>query len=472
MLARLSVTLGLAVASAMLVIGVVTRLQLYGDGSIFSYAIGVQDAWAFHWHNISGRVAVYLLCHLPSEFVVALTGSPDAGIASYGLLFFAMPLVGLGLTRVLDRSAGRLIFVCACASTAALCPLMFGSPTEVWVTHALFWPTLTLALFGPLSTAGGVALCLATTIFVLTHPAALVLSATIFAMLVLRGWRDRRALRFAFAVALGLAATIVVRLVWQPDGYAATVLARAAYHFFDPETVLCALLVVLIVALSFYTGVGLALARWGARHPWWIAAAAAAAALVIYWFALDRSLLADHRYYLRTVVVIVSPLFAVLAIVLADNSPWPWQFARRLRIAVRWRFGQMGVSQFAAGALLLTVFVHGVETTKFVVAWQSYKAAVAALAGSGASDPVLGDPRFVSEARLGPVLNRVSWFSTTPYLSVVLAGWRPERLVVDPTEPNYYWLSCAVARRSETADRAAPRDVRSLLRVYSCLHRP
>ncbi len=46
------------------------ELELYGDGAMFSYAVAVQDVWAFHWHNISGRSSVFLLSLLPAEIVV------------------------------------------------------------------------------------------------------------------------------------------------------------------------------------------------------------------------------------------------------------------------------------------------------------------------------------------------------------------------------------------------------------------
>ena len=44
--------------------------------AMFSYAVAVQDVWAFHWHNISGRTSVYLLALLPAETLVAITGNP------------------------------------------------------------------------------------------------------------------------------------------------------------------------------------------------------------------------------------------------------------------------------------------------------------------------------------------------------------------------------------------------------------
>ena len=107
---------------------------------------------AFHWHNIAGRFVVYLTSSVPGEIYVALTGDARGGITVYGLLFFAAPLAGLLATFAVDRSKGRVVSTFACGSTAGLCPLVFGFPTEMWVAHALFWPTLALAHFAP---AGG-----------------------------------------------------------------------------------------------------------------------------------------------------------------------------------------------------------------------------------------------------------------------------------------------------------------------------
>jgi hypothetical protein len=119
---------------------------------------------------------------------------------------------------------------------------------------------------------------------------------------------------------------------------------------------------------------------------------------------------------------------------------------------------------------VLLTLVHVIETEKFVAAWRQYRAAVAALAVSDQSDPALGDPRFVSSERMASGLNRLSWFSTTPYLSVIVADFRPNRLVIDPTG-NYFWLSCATATANQRADRAVPEFARHLVRIYSCLHR-
>ena len=49
------------------------QLQLYADGAMFSYAVAVEDVWAFHWHNISGRLSVFFLSLLQAETYVRVS---------------------------------------------------------------------------------------------------------------------------------------------------------------------------------------------------------------------------------------------------------------------------------------------------------------------------------------------------------------------------------------------------------------
>jgi hypothetical protein len=123
-------------------------------------------------------------------------------------------------------------------------------------------------------------------------------------------------------------------------------------------------------------------------------------------------------------------------------------------------------------ALALVLLVHAVETGKFVSGWTDYKTAVRALASGSASDPALGSPLFVSSERIPAGLIRLSWNSTTPFLSVLaVPDLAPARLVVDPSA-GYFWLSCTTARQSEAASTGLPQAARRLIRQHACLHRP
>jgi hypothetical protein len=451
---------GLGWAIAFPIIGLGYRLQLYGDGAMFSYAVAVEDVWAFHWHNISGRIAVFLLTLWPAEIYVGLTGNPGGGIFVYGLLFFVAPLVGLIATFAADRSKGRVIFGYACFSTACLCPLIFGFPTEIWLAHALFWPAVAVAYDAGRSTRRTALLFVLLLLLVLTHEAALLLAlAIVLLLLLLRGVRDGAFLRAAGALLAALAIWAAVKATLPPDDYFAAVYVRAALDFFDASLLHSALLLLLVGAVAGYGLAFAILARLAPAKAHLYAAAIIAIALAAYWLRLDHAIHAENRYYMRTAVVVVTPILGAFAAL-----PLP---ARMMAIVS----GPM-TARAITGAFALVMLVHAAETEKFVAAWTKYSAAVTALATGTASDPALGDARFVSSARIGAELNRLAWYSTTPYLSIILAKFAPTRLVMDPRTENYFWLSCETATANLKANRAVPVETRKLVQIFSCLHRP
>src|SRR5258705_13373002 len=186
-LRALVIGVGVGWSVAFVAIALRHELELYADGAMFSYAVAVQDVWAFHCHNISGRLSVFLLTLLQAEISVGLSGNPSVGIVVYGLLFYLAPLAGLIGTFAADRSPGRLIFVYACGSTALLCPLIFGFPTEMWLAHAIFWPALALSHYAKPTSAGALLVFAAWLLLAFTHEGALVLLLAIGATLAPRG---------------------------------------------------------------------------------------------------------------------------------------------------------------------------------------------------------------------------------------------------------------------------------------------
>ena len=215
---------GVCWSIAFVAVALIYELQLYADGSMFSYAVAVQDVWAFHWHNISGRLSVFLLSLWPAEVYVGLSRNPGAGIVVYGLLFYLAPLAGLIATFAADRSRGRLIFVYACASTALLCPLVFGFPTEMWLAHALFWPALAVSHFAKRTVVGTALVLLAMLALAFSHEGALALAFAIVATLAPRGWRDALFLRAAAVLIVVLAAAAAAKIMLPPDEYYSGVL--------------------------------------------------------------------------------------------------------------------------------------------------------------------------------------------------------------------------------------------------------
>ena len=470
-LRAVAIAAGICWSVLFVVIGLRYELQMYADGSIFSYAIAVRDAWAFHWHNISGRLFVYLFCHLPAETYVEMTSDPYGGIVIYGFLFFVAPLLGLMATFAADRSRGHIIFSYACLSTACLCPLVFGFPTEMWMAHALFWPTLAVCRYVHRSKRE-IAMVFATLLaLVFTHGGALIFAVAILATLSLRGIGETAFLRSAGAFFVALSIWAVVKAAFPPDPYIVDVLGSAALHVFNISILAGHLVLLLLITLASYGIAFYAVRRLSPAKASISAASVVALALGVYWLWFDSTLHTENRYYLRTVLLIATPVLGLLAAAYALRADGRLNFAIPLMQRPMAALTIDAVSRSAAGAIVLVMLVHIVETEKFVRAWRDYQAAVRTLATGRQSDPALGDAHFVSSDRIDPELNRLSWSSTTHFLSVLVTPrLAPLRLVVDPNA-NYFWVSCTTAITNQEADRAVPAERRRLVRVHACLHR-
>jgi len=466
-LRRLIVATGLCWSVAFVAIALSCRLELYGDGAMFSYAVAVRDVWAFHWHNISGRSSVFLFSLLPAETMVAATGSPWAGIITYGLLFYSAPLIGLILTYAADRSRDRSIFVYACCSTALLCPLVFGFPTEMWLAHALFWPALAISHYAKQTLPGAVLVFVALLALAFTHEGSLVLLFAIVATLAGHGLRNPLFLRAMTCLVATVILAALSKFVLPPDDYYAGVLLRAALHFFDPDIFKVEVVLLLLAALAAYGAIFAMISKLSPDRACIYTPGIVLAALAVYWLQFDHSVHASSRYYLRTALVLLTPAFGAMAALSAGDGVG---FPPLARLQLALSTPTHRALCLLTGAFLLVTLIHAVETAKFVSAWADYRTAVAALATGQEADPALGNSNFVSSQRIPPGLDALSWFSTIPYLSVILANFSPTRLVIDPAG-NYFWLSCATATQNRDAARAVPVQARELVRIYSCLHR-
>ena len=460
---------GLGWSIAFVAIALHYQLELYGDGAMFSYAVAVQDVWAFHWHNISGRSSVYFLTLLPAETMVGVTGRPGVGIITYGLLFYISPLTGLILTYLADRSPRRFIFFYACCSTALLCPLIFGFPTEMWLAHAIFWPALAISHYAKRTIAGAMLVFVAQLALAFTHEGALVLLFAIVATLAPRGLRSILFVRAMIGLIVVLILAAASKFVFPPDDYYAGVLLRAALHFFDLEIFKVEVVLLLLATLTAYGAIFLVTSMLSPERAWVYSLGIILVSLSVYWLQFDHSVHASSRYYLRTAVVLLTPIFGAVAALsaMAGDEITSRPLARLQHVLASPNHQVLCV--FAAAFAVVTL-IHAVETEKFVSAWTGYRNAIAALATGHEADPSLGNPHFVSSERISRSLARLAWFSTIPYLSVILTNFSPTRLVIDPAG-NYFWLSCATAAQNRDAQRAVPVQTRELIRIYSCLHR-
>jgi hypothetical protein len=306
-----------------------------------------------------------------------------------------------------------------------------------------------------------------------THEGALVLAIAILCTLALRGLRDAALWRAALSLVAVLLIWGWVKEAFVPDDYIVGVMHTAAFDIIDVRHLWQSNVVVLAVgALAAYAAAVALLRRLGPIRAHAYAVAIVLAALTAYWLAFDHALHTQNRYYLRTLLLIALPPLGALAAAYALRAQGRLQLPVPLLPRLLGALERRPAVLATMAAIILISAVHAVETVKFVRAFTSYKAAVTALATGTAADPELGDPRFVSSDRIGGDLNRLSWSSTTHFLSVLLTpGFLPARLVVDP-HTGYFWLPCARAKANEDAERAIPVEARRLVRVHACLHRP
>ena len=227
----------------------------------------------------------------------------------------------------------------------------------------------------------------------------------------------------------------------------------------------------LIAALAGYGILFLLLSRVMAAETALLAALAVSAiALLIYWLQFDHWIHASNRYYLRTALVVITPVFGMLSAIYAMRADDTLAAYPVVLHAAKFLSSATAI-RACIGAVVLVTAIHVVQTAKFVTGWTQYTAFVRKLAIGTVSDPSLGDQSLVSSRRIGNELNRLSWSSTTPYLSLLIApNLKPQRLVVDP-DSGFFWLSCRTATASLRAARAVPVESRRLVRTEACLHK-
>jgi hypothetical protein len=303
---------------------------------------------------------------------------------------------------------------------------------------------------------------------VFTHEAALIFAMTILATLLLRGVRDAAFPRAVGAFLLVMSIWIIVKKTLPPDDYIADVLVRAALHVFDITIRTGDLVLLLFGALAIYTIAFLVLRRLSPAKAHVYAASIVAVALAVYWLWFDNALHTDNQYY-------------------ADGPHRrhsdDWRAGGGARARRRRSAGPPGsipatpdggshewlTARAAAGALVLVMMVHAVETAKFVTAWMHYKAAVRALAMGAASirrsESAL---RIIASYRCRPEPSVLVFDDSIP-VSARGAKFAPARLVVDQWRISSGFPAKRRLRTSSPTAWSRRRAVGSS--EDSCLHR-
>lgn len=373
-LQRATLALALAMAAVLPVLTVAFGTVAFADGSLFVLSILGPDPWTLVWASYPNRMSAFLLTILPPFVVGRVTGSAAAATAVYGLILGSLPLASLLLTLRFAGPRSALTFGCAASTIlAAFCVAFF--PTELWLTHAAFWPLAALAL----RPAGCTPLALlGPAIFTaFTHEAALPPLGLLLAAAAVR----RASIGSIAVTAIALGLPVLVKLTAPiPNADIARTVGENAWIFLTADFLRTTMVDRGTIAGLAAAGVGLLLGR---RHPTLAVAAAAsiAVAAILSMLIMPGELHVLRRYLSRTLV------FA--ALVLAAAALLAGELAARLSpgllVTARTRLSDHTAPLLLAMAVTIVVTAagHVVETTRFLGAWSVLRATLA----TGAINP-------------------------------------------------------------------------------------
>lgn len=449
----MALLLALGVAGGLSIAAWSTGLVLYADGALFSFIIGIGDAWGLVWHIMPARIAVYLLSVWPAEMAHRWGLPAPAAMRLYQALFLSFPFIGCAVSWALLPRERRWQLIFPVLSVLALALSALGYPSETLLTSAAFWP----ALFGLRWTDGrpgpAATTLLAIAIFLFSHP-GMVLALPVLAVAAILRWRDgadRR--RRRSLLLLGIASAVLVGLWFW----------RFRIEISDPGIVqssqrmwsMSGLLQV--VTLQPEIAVILASLAWWAAFGWrqgrrrlWLAAAGPPALALAFGLMHEESVAPESHYYIRTALLFTLPLLGALALRRAGAAP-------------------LGASVFSL--ITAICFIQLLHNMSFIGAWRDYRDAVAAAMAASPSAIV---PLWEVQARLPhPERRSLAWSWGQPYLSLTLPGLSgAQALVADPAPNSYSPFRCTQMPAITARLDWVPPARAALLKDYVCARRP
>jgi hypothetical protein len=465
--ATVLIALGLGIASAM--VSAFFRTANFADGSLYLFAALTPDPWGVLWFNFPLRASVFVFEIVPSWLAVRLTGDAQAGLVVYSLIRGSWPLLSLLATMALEERGSSLSRMAAASIVIFALPTTFF-PTEVFVTHAFFWPFMAVLVR---RTEPSVALVAAFALPVaFSHEAGvlLILSAALWSALV------RQPLRIQAALA-----TIVI--VWfavsqmapPPTAEIAHVMATNRKNFLVPRGLLnrvsLAVLAAIVTFLLLWAG------RWrGARTTLFGCLSAGVAAAVFVYVGMLLSSpepLSDPRYTLRTVMFYaMAGVMAVITTHALVERLRP-DLLNRARLLL---WGQRTLLTCIVGlAFIVTALGQTVEATVFLRQWVRLDRIVAGPAPS--ADEL---PRYLTLLVAGqePVEGRseqpgsawsTSWEWAMPFHSLTVKGPLVGSFIIVPSvRRTFVPIDCPRLRSLDAEATRVPADRLALLQSYFC----
>jgi hypothetical protein len=452
-LLSLAVLLGLAVAFGLCIAAWVTGLMLYADGALFSFVIGIDDAWALVWHIMPARVAVYLLTVLPAETAHEWGLSAGAAMGLYQALFLGFPFLGLAACRALLPPGSRWLLLFPALSILALAVSALGYPSETLMTLTGFWP----ALFGYRFASGraGSALVtpLFTAIFLFSHP-GMVFALPLLPLAAALRFRESRehAVRRELTLLGGLGVALAGLWAWRFHREMSDPgIQQSGRHMWSlsglQEVVgLQPAILVVLLYILLWAALG-----WR-RERIWIRLAVPGFPAIALLFALlhTETVTPESHYYIRTALVLMLPILGALALRHGRTAP----------------NGSIALAMTAA--LATTQLLHNLS---FLHSWIEYRDRVAAIVVAGPAR--IAPISEVLAARAEPARRSLAWSWGEPYLSLTLPGLpHYDAIVADPAPTSFSPFRCG--QMDQIAARAdwVPAETLAVLKAYVCARRP
>jgi hypothetical protein len=452
-LLTLAILLGLVVAGGLSLVAWATELMLYADGALFSFIIGVDDAWALVWHIMPARIAVFLLTVLPAEAAHEWGLPALTAMRLYQALFIGFPFIGLAACRALmPRESGWLMLFPA-LSILALAVSALGYPSETLLTLSGFWP----ALFGYRYASGRIApavlTLLFTAVFLFSHP-GMVFALPLLPLAAASRFHEcpARAVRRTLLLLGGADAVLLGLWAWclriemsypgiiQSGQHMWSLTGLREVVSLQPSILVVLLYILLWAALGWRRE----------RATLWTAALGFPAIAVMFGLLHVETVTPESHYYIRTALVLILPMLGALALWRGRSPPR----------------GAVALAMMAA--LAATQLVHN---SRFLGAWRDYRDSFAASVATGQGRIV--PLRQVLAAHARPGTRSIAWSWGQPYLSLTLPGLpRYAGIVADPASDSYSPFHCSQMDAITARADWVPSETLAMLKGYVCARRP
>lgn len=457
----------LAVASA--VVSPLFGTANFADGSLYLFSVLTTDPWGALWFNFPLRGTVFVFEILPSWLAVRLTGDAQAGLVVYSLIRGSWPLAGLVATMALEERGSVLSRAAAFSTVAAALPTTFF-PTEIFITHAFFWPFLAVLVRRSTPNAALVAALALPLAFSHEAGGLLVISACLWSAIAQQARRIQVVLG---AVVLVWFAT--GQLASPPTAEMAYAMASNRLTFLLPKGLLNRVSFATMAAIATFLFVQRGFRDIAPSAPSRCLAAGGTAAAVVYGALLLYSTvpITDERYTFRTLTFFA--MAGVSGAILAQALAVRFR-PDALGSARMWLFRQRSaLTGIAILVFVVTAVGQTIETVLFLRQWTRLERIIAGPPPTAEDLPrnltlrVAGRVPSVGRAERPDPAWSTSWEWAMPFHSLTVRGPLAGSFIIVPTvRRTFVPIDCERLRGLDTTRTPVPADRLALVQTYFC----